>query len=102
MKAKYGLLAMVRLAPEYGRGPVLIPDLAAREGIPKKFLELILLDLKQKGVLLSKKGKGGGYLLGKHPEQIRVGEVLRMLDTSLVPVRCVGRADAPPCDECHD
>jgi len=102
MKAKYGLLALVRLARAYGRGPVLIADLAAVEGIPKKFLEVILLELKQQGVLQSKKGKGGGYLLSRHPEEISVGQVLRILDTNLVPVRCVGRSDAPSCDECHD
>src|SRR5882672_2884274 len=102
MKAKYGLKALIRLARDYGRGPWLIAELAAREGIPKKFLEVILLELKQQGVLQSKKGKGGGYLLSRHPEEINVGQVLRILDTNLMPVRCAGRTDAPRCDECHD
>jgi Rrf2 family protein len=101
-KAKYGLKAMMRLAREYGRGPVLIADLAAEEGIPKKFLEFILLELKQKGMLQSKKGKGGGYLLARHPEEISAGLVLRALDGSLTPVACVGGKDAPPCAECLD
>jgi len=57
MKAKYGLKAMLRLARSFGQGPVLIADLAMEEGIPKKFLELILLELKQQGVLHSKKGQ---------------------------------------------
>ncbi|MET0592060.1 MAG: Rrf2 family transcriptional regulator [Polyangiaceae bacterium] len=99
-KAKYGLLAMMRLAREYGRGPVLIADLAAEEGIPKKFLEFILLELKQKGMLQSKKGKGGGYLLARHPEEISAGVVLRALDGSLTPIGCVGEPDAMPCAEC--
>jgi Rrf2 family protein len=101
-KAKYGLKAMMRLAREYGRGPVLIADLAAEEGIPKKFLEFILLELKQKGMLQSKKGKGGGYLLARHPEEISAGVVLRALDGSLTPLGCVGGPEAKPCAECPD
>lgn len=100
MKAKYGLKAMLRLAKDYGRGPWLIADLAVEEAIPKKFLELILLDLKQHGMLKSKKGKGGGYLLAQHPDEITVGTVLRALDGTLAPVPCVGQLASRPCDEC--
>jgi Rrf2 family protein len=100
MKAKYGLKAMLRLARDYGRGPWLIADLAAEEAIPKKFLELILLELKQQGMLKSKKGKGGGYLLAQRPDEITVGTVLRVLDGSLAPVPCVGQFDNRPCDDC--
>jgi Rrf2 family protein len=102
MKAKYGLKALLRLAKEYGRGPWLIADLAAEEGIPKKFLELILLELKQQGMLQSKKGKGGGYLLARRPEDISVGAVLRILDGTLAPVPCVGQSGYRPCDECKN
>jgi Rrf2 family protein len=102
MKAKYGLKAMLRLAHDYGRGPWLIAELAASEGIPKKFLELILLELKQQGVLQSKKGKGGGYVLARRPEEISVGAVLRILDGSLAPVPCVGHTGYRPCDECKN
>ena len=101
-KAKYGLKAMLRLARDYGRGPVLIADLAAEEGIPRKFLEFILLELKQKGMLQSKKGKGGGYLLARRPEEITAGSVLRALGGALTPVPCVGDPRAAPCDECKD
>ena len=69
-KAKYGLKAMFYLAKKYGKGPILISDLAEEENIPKKFLELILLDMKRQGLLVSKMGKGGGYELGKHPDKI--------------------------------
>lgn len=101
-KARYGLKAMLRLAREYGRGPVLIADLAAEEGIPKKFLEFILLELKQKGMLESKKGKGGGYFLAQRPEEISAGRVLRALDGSLTLVACVGDPHAKACSECVD
>jgi Rrf2 family protein len=102
MKAKYGLKAAIRLAAEFGRGPMLIADLAAEEGIPKKFLELILLELKQQGMLQSKKGKGGGYLLARRPADITVGSVLRILDGNLAPVPCVSNQGYRPCDECRD
>ena len=71
MKAKYGLQAMSVLARDYGHGRVLIADLASAEKIPRKFLEVILLELKRKGVLESRKGKCGGYQLRRHPSQIR-------------------------------
>jgi Rrf2 family protein len=102
MKAKYALRALLRLAEEHGKGPVLISDLAEREHIPKKFLELILLDLKNKGILHSKKGKGGGYLLGKPPEAIAIGQVIRLLDGPLAPLPCVSQIAYRKCEECPD
>ena len=79
-KSKYALKAMVVLAREYGHGPLLISDIAARERIPRRFLELILLELKNGGVLHSRKGKGGGYLLSEPRGNITVGQVLRMVE----------------------
>ena len=58
-KSKYGLRALIVLAKEYGQGPVLISDIAHRERIPRKFLEIILLELRNHGILGSKKGRGG-------------------------------------------
>jgi Rrf2 family protein len=102
MKAKYGLRAMTFLAREYGQGPVLIADLSAAEHIPRKFLELILLDLKKKGFLQSKKGKGGGYGLRKHPSQISVGDLIRTLDGPIALLPCVSQTAYRRCDECVD
>ena len=82
MKAKYGIRALAVLAREYGRGPVLIADVARTERIPRKFLELILLDLKKKGFLLSRKGKGGGYLLSRPPESSTRRDLLSQIDRS--------------------
>ena len=101
-KTKYALQALILLTKEYGRGPVLISELAEKEGIPKKFLELILLNLKNKGILQSKKGKGGGYLLGKPPDRITLGEVIRILDGPLAPLPCVSQTAYRKCDECED
>jgi len=101
-KTKYALKALLLLAKEYGQGPILISDLAQREGIPKKFLELILLDLKNHGILQSKKGKGGGYFLGKAPEAIYLGYVIRVLDGPLAPLPCVSQTAYMKCEECQD
>ncbi len=101
-KAKYALRALLFLAREHGRGPVLISDLAEREKIPKKFLELILLDLKHQGILQSKKGKGGGYFLWKAPQSIYLGHVIRTLDGHLAPLPCASQTAYARCEECKD
>jgi Rrf2 family protein len=101
-KSKYALKAMMVLAKEYGQGPVLISDLAQREGIPRKFLELILLELKNQGLLQSKKGKGGGYFLGREPRAISVGHIIRVLDGPIAPLPCVSKTAYMRCRECRD
>jgi Rrf2 family protein len=101
-KSKYAIRALLALARNSDRGPMLIADLAAKERIPKKFLELILLELRNKGILQSKKGKGGGYFLGRKPEAISLGEVIRALDGPLAPVPCVSHTAYRACDECED
>jgi Rrf2 family protein len=101
-KSKYGLKALLVLARESGRGPVLVADLAEREALPKKFLESILLDLKRQRVVDSRKGRGGGYFLRRHPSQITFGEVIRLLDGPLAAVACVSQTAYTPCAECLD
>jgi Rrf2 family protein len=99
-KSKYGLKAMVQLARAHGRGPVLISELAEQERIPKKFLESILLELKRRGLVHSRKGPHGGYQLGRAPERISMGEVMRVLDGPLALVSCVSQTAYAPCEEC--
>ncbi len=101
-KSKYALKALIVLAKEYGQGPVLISDIARREAIPPKFLELILLELKNQGILQSKKGKGGGYFLGREPRLISVGHVVRVLDGPIAPLPCVSKTAYMRCRECRD
>src|SRR5271168_5224192 len=101
-KSKYALKAMMVLAKEYGQGPILISDIAEREGVPRKFLELILLELKNQGLLQSKKGKGGGYALARHPQLIPVGEILRAVDGPIGLLPCVSKTAYARCDECRD
>src|SRR6476660_196076 len=101
-KSKYGLKAMLELAEEADRGPVLISELAERQQLPKKFLEAILLDLKRHGLLHSKKGKGGGYFLSRDPSQITLGQVIRILDGPLALIPCVSQTAYVKCEECID
>ncbi len=101
-KAKYGLKAMTVLAKEYGNGPLLIEQIARREAIPLKFLEMILLDLKKKGFLQSRKGKGGGYYLNRVPATISVGALIRALDGPLALLPCVSQMAYERCAECPD
>jgi len=101
-KAKYALKGMVILAQRYGQGPVLIADIAAPDRMPRKFLELILLELKNHGLLQSKKGKGGGYFLAKPPNLITAGQIVRVVDGPIAPLPCVSRTAYMRCDECAD
>ncbi len=101
-KSKYALKALTVLAEEYGKGPVLIADIAGREHIPRSFLELILLELKNHRLLHSRKGRGGGYFLARTPTQISAGQVLRALEGPLAPLPCASKTAYRRCEECHD
>ncbi|MBE7465863.1 MAG: Rrf2 family transcriptional regulator [Planctomycetes bacterium] len=101
-KAKYAVKALLYLARRHGKDPVLIGDLAVEERIPKKFLESILLELKNHGLLQSKKGKGGGYQLSKNPDLIALGEVIRIADGPIAPLSCVSQSSYQRCEECPD
>ncbi len=101
-KTKYALKALQVLAKEYGQGPVLISEIARRERISPKFLELILLELKNQGVVQSKKGKGGGYFLARAPQTVSVGQIVRMMEGPLAPLPCVSKTSYMRCAECRD
>ncbi len=101
-KTKYGLKALLRLASQPDAAPLLISDLATGERIPKKFLESILVELKHHGFVQSRKGKGGGYLLGKPADEISFGHVVRVLQGPLALVPCVSVTAYVRCEECAD
>ncbi|MDT8318273.1 MAG: Rrf2 family transcriptional regulator [bacterium] len=101
-KTKYGLQAVFYLAELYNKGPMLIADIAQNRSLPKKFLETILLELNKKGILHSQKGKGGGYSLKRNPNEIMVGEIIRVLEGPLAPVSCVSQTAYKKCEECMD
>jgi Rrf2 family protein len=101
-KSKYGLKALLMLAEEPDRRPVLISVLADRQRLPRKFLEAILLELKRHGLLQSKKGKGGGYFLSREPSEVTLGQVIRILDGPLALTPCVSQTAYMKCVECLD
>ena len=101
-KAKYAIKALKVLTEEFGKGPVLISYISARENIPKKFLEAILLELRNHGILQSQKGKGGGYLLRIDPARVNLAQVLRVIDGPIAPTPCVSLNFYVKCDDCQD
>lgn len=97
-RGEYGLRAMIDLATWEAQNEVVqIKEIAEREHIPAKFLEQILLTLKNAGLLQSKMGMGGGYHLAKPAEQITLGHIVRVLDGPLAPLRCVSQMAYEPC-----
>ncbi len=101
-KAQYSILALVKLAKEYNKGPLVIGSISQSERIPRKFLEAILFDLKQTGILGSKKGKGGGYYLIKKPEEINLADIIRHIDGAIALIPCVTYKYYQPCQHCKD
>ena len=99
-KSTYALRALAFLAKRYGQEPVLIGDISRKEKIPKKFLELILLELKLSGYLDSKKGKHGGYWLIKPPSEIIIGNIIKILDGPFAQLRCSLSNSNQPCQGC--
>jgi Rrf2 family protein len=101
-KGKYGLKALVHLAAMEPDDTAQAADIAKRNNIPKKFLDAILGDLRAAGIVFSKKGPGGGYLLARAASEIEVGAVIRALDGPLAPIACASRTAYRPCRDCVD
>ncbi|MGE4497023.1 MAG: Rrf2 family transcriptional regulator [Deferribacterales bacterium] len=102
MKTVYGLKALQYLAVHGAGRHVLISEVAEKEGIPKKFLETILLTLKNDGLLISKIGKGGGYQLAVAPSEITMERIIRALEGPVALVPCVTDENSSKCDYCGD
>ncbi len=101
-RGEYGLRAMILLASHTeNKGVMQIKAIAAAEHIPVKFLEQILLALKNAGVLHSKMGIGGGYSLAKPATEIMLGKIIRTLDGPLAPISCVSQIAYEACN-CPD
>jgi Rrf2 family protein len=101
-KAKYALRALLALAKTDTPGvTLLISDIAEQQRIPRKFLEQILLDLKHHGIVVSRRGKTGGYLLLKRADEISFGEILRIIDGPIAPLPCLSRIAYRRCMDCE-
>ncbi len=96
------MLAMIRLAKEYGKGTLMINEIAESEKVPKRFLESILLELKKNGYLGSRLGKNGGYYLIKNPEEITLLEIVRLFEGSIALLKCTSEKYYEPCEHCKD
>jgi Rrf2 family protein len=101
-KGKYAIRAVLYLAQRYGEGPIPIEEIASAEKISRKFLETILLELRYGGILESRRGKGGGYVLNEPPNKVTVGRIIRIIDGPLSPVDCVSQSAYRPCPDCPD
>jgi len=101
-KTQYGLKALGYLAEKYGNGPVLIADIAEKKCIPIKFLESILLQLKQNKILESKKGKGGGYYLIESPKKVTIAQVIRIIGGPIALLPCVSLNFYEKCGDCDE
>ncbi|MBN2548380.1 MAG: Rrf2 family transcriptional regulator [Anaerolineales bacterium] len=100
-RGEYGLRAMIDIATalrsDPGRNVVQIKEIAERQHIPPKFLEQTLLTLKNAGMLRSRMGVGGGYYLAHPPEEISLGQIVRVLDGPLAPIPCVSQTAYEQC-----
>lgn len=101
MKTKYALRALAVLANAEPGSPVLIGDIAESEGIPLKFLQLILRELRQHGLLRSRKGRGGGYALARAASEISIASLLRIVDGPIAPVPCLSKTQYARCEGCR-
>ena len=101
-KGKYGLKALVHLSKMPPGQLAFVGDIAAKNNIPKKFLDAILGELRNAGFVQSRKGKEGGYRLAKLPSEIKIGHVVRVLDGPLAPISCASRSQYQRCEDCDE
>lgn len=101
-KTQYAFQALMYLAENQDKGPVLIAEIAATKKIPLKFLENILLELRKAGILESKKGKGGGYFLNLPPSKIRLADIIRKIDGPIAMLPCASLYFYERCSNCDE
>jgi Rrf2 family protein len=101
-KTRYAIVALTRLAREFGKGPIQIRDIAEGEKIPQRFLENILLELRKLGILGSKLGKEGGYYLLKRPDEVKLADIVRHFEGTIALMYCVSEKAYQPCEFCRD
>ena len=101
-KTRYALRALLHLV-ERGQGrPIQISEIAQEQQVPRKYLELIMLDLKRAGLVSSQRGPGGGYALARTPAEISFADVIRTMDGPIALVPCASLNFYARCGDCHD
>jgi len=101
-KGRYALHALIVLADHDGEEPMMIADIAEEAGVPRKFLEQILLELRKRGILRSQRGRSGGYQLAKPPADISFADIIRVTDGPLALAPCVSVTAYHRCEDCED
>ena len=101
-KGRYALRVMIDLAQHEGEGNIPLKDIAERQDISQKYLEIIVKDLVKGGMLNGVSGKGGGYSLSRKAEEYTVGEIIELMEGTLAPVACLvdGVESCPRSDNC--
>ncbi len=102
-KGRYALRVMIDLAENGGKGAIPLKDIAERQDISKKYLEIIVKDMVNGKLISGTSGKGGGYRLLRAPEEYTVGEILTLMENTLAPVACLAEEDynCPRKDQCR-
>jgi Rrf2 family cysteine metabolism transcriptional repressor len=95
-RGEYGVRAMFHLTVHYGKGPIPVRTIALEQGIPEYYLEQLIGDLRRAGLVTSVRGAQGGYSLARPPEEITVGDILRVLEGPITPMECLDRANTEP------
>jgi Rrf2 family protein len=96
------MLALTKLAKEYGNGAILISEIAKSENLPQRFLENILQELKKLGIVGSRQGKSGGYYLIHDPQEIKLVTVIRHFEGTIAMMYCISEKAYQPCEFCKD
>ena len=96
-RAEYGLRAMFDLALHNGEGPISLKSIAERQGISEHYLEQLIAPLRKAGLVKSIRGAQGGYILSREPLEIRVGDIVRVLEGPLAPMDCVNEEEEGNC-----
>ncbi len=102
-RGRYAIRVMIDMAENENGSYIPLKDIAARQGISKKYLEIIVKDMVAGGLLTGASGKGGGYRLNRRPEEYTVGEILELMEGTLAPVACLSgkMADCPRAEKCQ-
>jgi len=103
-RGDYAVRAVLELAERPAGVPFPLHDLASRTGVPEKYLEQILMRLRTARILAARRGAHGGYLLARRPEEITVGDVVRVMDGPLAPIACASKTayESCPASRCAD
>lgn len=104
-RGEYGVRAMVALARHFGEGPMSIADIARASSVPPAYLEQLIAPLRRADLVQSKRGAHGGYVLARPPQDVRIGEIYRVMEGPVAPMDCVSENMAdqtcPLIDNCE-